>query len=644
MGIYSINVWPILPFLSRNGSIIDAYISSRRILMKKITGLFLTLTLAFSLFPYQAFAAVGDSVTLASNENYPCAKSDAEVTCSDINEMLTEGALERGIPPEVAKAVAFAESTWKQWVDEDQTEPNIQDDGGIGIMQVTDGGYDVGRLKNDIQYNINVGLDILNDKWNLGVRGVIPTVNDNSKDTIEHWYFAVLAYNGVKEVNSPIKREDGEVNESAYQEKVFGVIEEYNNGLELKTLPLEKDDFTYDPNDKDTTLNFNKMLYQVPAPLTDSRQMYKAEDKALTIEGTMLRDTKNGQGGEKLEQREVVDIKDATIYYDTSDQSPGRHWVRYHVKLEDGREGFVASGAIEPVTSRLKGETRIETAIDISEKGWQNGADTVVLAKAFDFPDALAGAPLAYKYDAPILLTRTGSLNPSTKEEIERLHADRVIILGSVGAVSKDVEDELTAMNLDDVTRIGGKDRYETAQMIADNLGSDKGEVVLTTGLNYPDALAVAPYAARQGLPILLTRPQSAPAATKDALKDQSQVYVIGGDDVVSDAVLEEFNGRVDRISGPTRFETAADIIDTFDLGNQQALVATGYNYADALTGSVLAAKKNAPLLLVRENNIPAAMERTISTRQIHNYILLGGSDVVDVADPLAELAENMMQ
>ncbi|MEC3884253.1 cell wall-binding repeat-containing protein [Halobacillus sp. HZG1] len=612
--------------------------------MKKITGLFLTLTLAFSLFPYQAFAAVGDSVTLASNENYPCAKSDAEVTCSDINEMLTEGALERGIPPEVAKAVAFAESTWKQWVDEDQTEPNIQDDGGIGIMQVTDGGYDVGKLKNDIQYNINVGLDILNDKWNLGVRGVIPTVNDNSKDTIEHWYFAVLAYNGVKEVNSPIKREDGEVNESAYQEKVFGVIEEYNNGLELKTLPLEKDDFTYDPNDKDTTLNFNKMLYQVPAPLTASRQMYKAEDKALTIEGTMLRDTKNGQGGEKLEQREVVDIKDATIYYDTSDQSPGRHWVRYHVKLEDGREGFVASGAIEPVTSRLKGETRIETAIDISEKGWQNGADTVVLAKAFDFPDALAGAPLAYKYDAPILLTRTGSLNPSTKEEIERLHADRVIILGSVGAVSKDVEDELTAMNLDDVTRIGGKDRYETAQMIADKLGSDKGEVVLTTGLNYPDALAVAPYAARQGLPILLTRPQSAPAATKDALKDQSQVYVIGGDDVVSDAVLEEFNGRVDRISGPTRFETAADIIDTFDLGNQQALVATGYNYADALTGSVLAAKKNAPLLLVRENNIPAAMERTISTRQIHNYILLGGSDVVDVADPLAELAENMMQ
>ncbi|GEN53194.1 cell wall-binding repeat-containing protein [Halobacillus faecis] len=612
--------------------------------MKKITGFLLTLTLVFSLFPYQAFATVGDSVTLSANDNYPCAESDAEVTCSDINEMLTESALERGIPPEVAKAVAFAESTWKQWVDEDQTEPNLQDDGGIGIMQVTDGGYDEEKLKNDIQYNINVGLDILNDKWGLGVRGVIPTVNDNSKDTIEHWYFAVLSYNGVKEVNSPIKRKDGEVNESAYQEKVFAFIKEYNNELELESLPLEKNDFTYDPNDDDSDLNFNQMHYQVPAPLTESRQMFKVEDKGLTIEGTMLRDTKNGEGGERLDQREIVEIKDATTFYDTSDQSPGRHWVRYHVKLEDGREGFVASGAIEPVTSRLEGKTRIETAIDISEKGWQNGADTVVLAKAFDFPDALAGAPLAYKYDAPILLTRTGSLDASTKEEIERLHADRVIILGSEAAVSKTVEDELTAMNLDTVMRIGGKDRYETAQMIADKLGSDQGEVVLTTGLNYPDALAVAPYAARQGLPILLTRPQAAPAATKAALKDQSHVYVIGGDDVVSNAVLKEFNGKVDRISGPTRFETAADIIDTFDLGDQQALVATGYNYADALTGSVLAAKKNAPLLLVREESLPAAMEQTIRERTIHNYILLGGSDVVDVADPLAQLAQNIVK
>ena len=45
----------------------------------------------------------------------------------------------------------------------------------------------------------------------------------------------------------------------------------------------------------------------------------------------------------------------------------------------------------------------------------------------------------------------------------------------------------------------------------------------------------------------------------------------------------------------------ATEIIETFTLDDQQALVATGFKFADALTGAVLAAKKNTPLLLVRE-------------------------------------------
>ncbi|WP_226582047.1 cell wall-binding repeat-containing protein [Halobacillus litoralis] len=617
--------------------------------MKKITSLLFTLILVFSFLPQQAFAAVDaeSGVSLAGND-YPCASDDAKVTCSEINKMLTESALERGIPPEVAKAVAFAESNWQQWVDDAQTEPNLKDDGpkgvGVGIMQVTDGGYDVEKLKNDIQYNISVGLDILNDKWDLGIRGVIPTVNDNSKDTIENWYFAIMAYNGVLEVNSPIVKDSGNVNEDAYQEEVFSYIEEFNGGLSLKDLPLENDDFVYDPSDEDASITFNKMHYEVPGPLTASRQLFTAEDKVLTIEETKLRATKNGQGGEKLDQRQVAEIKDATILYDTSDQSPGRHWVRYQVTLDDGREGYVASGALQPVTERLKGATRVETAVDISQKGWQNGADTVVLAQAFNFPDALAGAPLAYQQDAPVLLTRTKELTPATKEEIKRLQADRVIILGSDAAVSQAVERELETMNLDEVERIGGKDRYETAQMIADELGSETGEAIIATGVNYPDALAVAPYAARNGIPILLSRTSSIPASTKEAVEGKSDIYVIGGNDVVNDSVVSGLSANVERIAGENRFSTASEIIDTFDLGGQQALVATGLNYADALTGSVLAAKKNAPLLLVREDNIPAAMEKTITEREIHNFILLGGSDVVNVADPLAELAQTIEQ
>ena len=299
---------------------------------------------------------------------------------------------------------------------------------------------------------------------------------------------------------------------------------------------------------------------------------------------------------------------------------------------------------MEPITSRVSGTTRFETAVEISKSGWQDGADTVVLARGYDFPDALAGAPLAYKYDAPILLTHTEELTPATKQEIERLGANKVIILGSTVAVSQAVEDELNSMNLQEVKRIGGRDRFETAQLIANELDSNNGKAIVATGYDYPDALAVAPYAARNGIPILLTRTDSISDYTKQALTGKSTIYVIGGTSAVNASVADQLPGNVQRISGANRFETASEMIKTFDFGDQQALVATGYNFADALTGAVLAAKKNAPLLLVRENEVTDPIERTINQRNIHDFILLGGSDVVNVDDELAELAANIIQ
>ncbi|HBI55793.1 MAG TPA: hypothetical protein DDY38_03070, partial [Firmicutes bacterium] len=70
------------------------------------------------------------------------------------------------------------------------------------------------------------------------------------------------------------------------------------------------------------------------------------------------------------------------------------------------------------------------------KQGWPDGAQTVVLARGDDYADALAGVPLAYQLNAPILLTHTNRLITSTKDEIIRLGANKVIILGGTGAVS----------------------------------------------------------------------------------------------------------------------------------------------------------------------------------------------------------------
>src|SRR5690606_2671706 len=98
-------------------------------------------------------------------------------------------------------------------------------------------------------------------------------------------------------------------------------------------------------------------------------------------------------------------------------------------------------------TNRLAGDDRYRTAVAISQEGWKS-ADTVVLATGADFPDALAGGPLAYQQNAPILLTRPASLFEATEKEIVRLKAKKVIILGSTTAVSKAVEKKLKDMGL----------------------------------------------------------------------------------------------------------------------------------------------------------------------------------------------------
>ena len=580
------------------------------------------------------------------------AEGKEKVTYNDINRMLTESALQHNIPPEIAKAVAFQENGWKQWSDDAQTKPIINpQDGGIGLMQVTsnvcDEGetkncYDPERLGNDIQYNIDAGLDILNEKWSYGDRGIIPTINSNDRDILEHWYFAVMAYNGTVPMNSPYFRdsEDGTRNLNTYQDEVFKSIEDHNFfDVNLEAIAFERDDFTYE-NDQDDPIEFNKLHYTVDEKLTRSRTLLKEGDKVSTVAGKLLKAEPSAKDGKTIKQSQVATVLSSEFYIDTTKNQgdiPYDHWVRYHVELEDGTRGYMASGSLIPLTERLSGENRYDTAIEISKDGWPDGADTVVLSRGYEFPDALAGAPLAYQLDAPILLTDDKKLTEATAKEIKRLGAKKVVILGSDNAVYPAVEQKLNDMGLD-TERIGGKNRFETAKLIAKKLDSPSNKAVVAYGFNFPDALAVAPYAAKEGIPILLTRDDELPSYTKEALKGTKETIVVGGDDVVKSNVYNQLPGHK-RLSGDDRYKTAAAIIDHFDEQAHTGYVATGSNFADALTGAVLAAKNDSPLLLAKGDQLPTATENTIKDLQTERFVLLGGPDVLSVENKLAQLA-----
>jgi hypothetical protein len=115
---------------------------------------------------------------------------------AEIRAKLSAAAVERSIPPRILYAIAFQESTWRQF--DADGGPLIGSDGrGIGIMQVTTipAGVDAERLKTDIDYNIAVGADILVEKWGYAP-SVFPVIGGGDPRCYENWFFAVWAYNG----------------------------------------------------------------------------------------------------------------------------------------------------------------------------------------------------------------------------------------------------------------------------------------------------------------------------------------------------------------------------------------------------------------------------------------------------------------
>lgn len=271
------------------------------------------------------------------------------------------------------------------------------------------------------------------------------------------------------------------------------------------------------------------------------------------------------------------------------------------------------SGAV----TRLAGKGRYETAVSISQKAFEK-ADTVVLAYSMNYADALAGVPLAYQKNAPILLTNTHSLDAATLAEIKRLEAKNVIILGGEGVIDKQVEYALAKENIT-TQRIAGKTRYSTAAAIAQELNDGPEEVFLVYGLGYADALSVSPVAAAKNAPIIYLNTNGElnadTAAYLAKIKGKvSKAYVIGGESVITNDIMNKAAAALgldnaERISGRTRFLTCIEVNKAFSdiLTSKDVCIATGMDFPDALAGGVFAAINKSPLMLINGKANPTA-------------------------------------
>ncbi|TKD70722.1 cell wall-binding repeat-containing protein [Pseudalkalibacillus hwajinpoensis] len=277
------------------------------------------------------------------------------------------------------------------------------------------------------------------------------------------------------------------------------------------------------------------------------------------------------------------------------------------------------------------GFNRYDTAVEIAKETFRkNEAPHVVLATGTDFPDALAGAPLAYAKDAPILLTKTNEIPDDVLDAFNYFGVEEVTIIGGTSAVSERVETTLEKDLSISVTRIAGDDRYETAANIAAELGNTGSNTAYVTyGGNYPDALSVASIAAMEGSPILLTRSNDIPEETSNALKNYDNSYAIGGPAVISNNVVSDLpNGN--RIAGDNRYETSVNVAKELGVRLQSVNLATGQGFADALAGSVHAAYNEEPVILTRPDRLSTPAKQLLEDNGTNTFTIFGGPNAVD--------------
>lgn len=295
---------------------------------------------------------------------------------------------------------------------------------------------------------------------------------------------------------------------------------------------------------------------------------------------------------------------------------------------------------------RLSGDNRYETSVEVSEKNFKS-ADTVVLASGQNIADALVASSYADIEEAPILLTNKNSISDEVLDEIERLKADKVVIVGGQSSISSSVESRLKKEDIK-VTRISGSDRFDTSDKLSQEvsrLSKKSSQAILVNGYKNIDALSVSSLATKEELPILLNGRNALNMSVKNRLKQMNvnKVYIIGGNNSISSDVEKELKRMqisVVRLSGTDRYETSANIAKYAYKDFDEAIVASGENPVDALAASTLTGKKEAPILLTNRNKIPKSIKKIIEDMDIGKITIVGGENSItdNVMDDMEDL------
>lgn len=156
--------------------------------------------------------------------------------------------------------------------------------------------------------------------------------------------------------------------------------------------------------------------------------------------------------------------------------------------------------------------------------------------------------------------------------------------------------------------------------------------VVVARSDVFPDALVGGPLAGAMGGPVLLSETASVSEAVvqeaRRVLRPGGAVYLMGGPSALSPEVEARFLAagmRVHRVAGTNRFDTAVQAANLLNPAPEEILLASGENFADALSAGVPAAVWKLPVVLAARDVLPPETALYLTAHPEARRFAIGG-------------------
>lgn len=196
-----------------------------------------------------------------------------------------------------------------------------------------------------------------------------------------------------------------------------------------------------------------------------------------------------------------------------------------------------------------------------------------------------------------------------------------------ISAVLSPMAKESLAIKSDlQTTAIMGNKINETSNYVDKFMFEKVDRLYLVNADNFVDSLTGGVLVGDNKASLLFVKDNKVDDAAKARMKAANSVYIIGGQESVSDDVVKDLSNYDGRVAGEDRYETGVKVAKA--LGeNRDIIIANSQDFPDSLSATSLAVKNNMSILLTQGNKLNNTVKEYLKNKSNRNIYFVGGEE-----------------